>query len=551
MKAWEGTRDGVAVGILNPQLCARCGVVAISEQPSILQEKEDTMISWITVRRLRWVTMGVVLCTLLTQMSAFGDDIVPPVVDGATEVAATPAPEPVTLESLAKQLTDAQAATDAGANILWTCLAAFLVFFMQAGFALVECGFTRAKNACNIIMKNLMDFSIGSLMFWIVGFGLMFGATNSGLVGTNGFLFDAGAEGAISGGNFGWAFLLFQTVFAATAATIVSGAMAERTKFVSYLVYSIAITVIVYPIFGCWAWNGLIGAGESKGWLADKGFLDFAGSTVVHSIGGWCALAGAIVIGARKGKYTKQGKPVPIPGHNIPLAALGVFILWLGWFGFNPGSTTAVGDGSFARIAVTTNLSACAGAVSAMILSWILFKKPDVSFALNGALAGLVAITAGCDIMTPTMAALTGLIGGLLVVASCLLIERLKVDDPVGAVSVHGVCGAWGTLAIGLFATDIGLFTGGGASQLVTQAIGVGAAFLWAFPVSLVIFLAIKYTIGLRVTEEEEFEGLDVAEHGMQAYPGSSLGGSMNEGPAVGMAKTATAASPSLVTSGS
>lgn len=409
-------------------------------------------------------------------------------------------------------------------DVLWTCLAAFLVFFMQAGFALVEAGFTRAKSACNIIMKNLMDFSIGSLSFWLLGFGLMFGVSNAGVIGTNGFLFDADAEGAIVGGSFGWAFLIFQTVFAATAATIVSGAMAERTKFVSYLIYSIAITVVVYPIFGSWCWNGLVGAGDQVGWLETMGFLDFAGSTVVHSVGGWCALAGAVIIGARRGKY-KNGKPLPIPGHNIPLAALGVFILWLGWFGFNPGSTTAVGGGDLARIAVTTNLSAAAGAVAAMLTTWIMFKKPDVSFALNGALAGLVAITAGCDIMTPAMAALTGAIGGVLVVFSCIAIERIGVDDPVGAVSVHGVCGAWGTLAIGLFSSAAGM------SQLITQAIGVAAAFLWAFPVSFIIFYAIKVTIGLRVSEEEELAGLDITEHGMNAYPPGLLeGGSPTAG---------------------
>ncbi len=440
---------------------------------------------------------------------------------------------------------ESSAAIYGDVDVLWTCLAAFLVFFMQAGFALVECGFTRAKNACNIIMKNLMDFSIGSLAFWLVGFGLMFGATNSGFFGTNGFFFDADAEDAITGGSFGWAFLIFQTVFAATAATIVSGAMAERTKFVSYLAYSVAITCIVYPIFGCWAWNGLVGAGESEGWLWDKGFLDFAGSTVVHSVGGWCALAGAIVIGARKGKY-KNGKPVPIPGHNIPLAALGVFILWLGWFGFNPGSTTAIGGGALAKIAVTTNLSAAAGSIAAMITAWILFKKPDVSFALNGALAGLVAITAGCDCMTAPMAAVTGLVGGVLVVFSCLLVERLGVDDPVGAVSVHGVCGAWGTLAIGLISTKASL------EQFGIQALGVGAAFLWAFPVSLAIFYTIKVTIGLRVSEEEEFEGLDITEHGMQAYPSpANVGfGASDTVPgaghvAVAPAKPSVAASPS------
>lgn len=394
-------------------------------------------------------------------------------------------------------------------DALWTCLAAFLVFFMQAGFALVEAGFTRAKNACNIIMKNLMDFSIGTMAFWMVGFGLMFGATSTGFFGTTDFFFDAGDNA------FGWAFLIFQTVFCATAATIVSGAMAERTKFTGYLAYSILITVIVYPIFGSWAWGSLW---EGDGWLEGKGFYDFAGSTVVHSIGGWCALAGAIVLGPRIGKFV-NGKVMPIPGHNIPIAALGVFILWLGWFGFNPGSTTAVGGGSFAFIAVTTNISAAMGAIGAMIASWIAFKKPDPSFSLNGALAGLVGITAGCDAMSPAFAAVTGLVAGLIVVGSVVFFDRIRIDDPVGAVSVHGVCGAWGTLAVGLFMTDGGLLTGGGATQLGIQALGIGAGFLWAFPVSLAIFLLIKYTIGLRVDETEEMEGLDIIEHGMLAYP--------------------------------
>ena len=294
--------------------------------------------------------------------------------------------------------------------------------------------------------------------------------------------------------------------------------MAERTKFVGYLLYTIGITAIVYPIFGSWAWGGLW---AGSGWLEGKGFLDFAGSTVVHSIGGWCALAGAIVIGPRLGKFNKEGKAMPLPGHNIPLAALGVFILWLGWFGFNPGSTTAVTSegSSFAYIAVTTNLAAAAGAIGAMITSWIRFGKPDTSFALNGALAGLVAITAGCDVLSPAWAAATGFIGGIVVVFSVLMFDKLKIDDPVGAISVHGVCGAWGTLAIGLFGTGVGLVGGHGASQLITQAIGVGAAFAWAFPVSLGIFYAIKVTVGLRVSEAEEREGLDITEHGMLAYP--------------------------------
>jgi len=403
-------------------------------------------------------------------------------------------------------------------DVLWTCLAAFLVFFMQAGFCAVEAGFTRAKNVCNIVMKNLMDFSVGSVAFWAIGFGLMFGATN-GWIGQSLFMYDAVGMAEESGldPSFGWAFLIFQTVFAATAATIVSGAMAERTKFIGYLCYSAAICIIVYPIFGSWAWNGLVGD-TGAGWLEGRGFLDFAGSTVVHSIGGWAALAGAIVLGPRIGKYAKGGI-VPIPGHNIPLAAMGVFILWLGWFGFNPGSTTAVGGGDFARIAVMTNLAAAAGAIVAMLTSWAMFKKPDSSFALNGALAGLVAITAGCDVMGPATSLITGAIAGALVVFSVLFFDRIRVDDPVGAISVHGVCGAWGTLAIGLIAPEYGILAGAGAEQLITQAIGVGAGFAWAFPVSLVIFLAIKYTVGLRVSEEEELQGLDLVEHGMLGYP--------------------------------
>ncbi|QDT31480.1 ammonium transporter [Thalassoglobus polymorphus] len=422
--------------------------------------------------------------------------------------------EAVVEEEVAEEeVADTLALLREDANILWTCLAAFLVFFMQAGFTLVETGFTRSKNACNIIMKNLMDFSVGSLAFWAVGFGLMFGVS-SGYVGTSFFFFDGTKEsGYFSSEGFAWSFLIFQTVFAATAATIVSGAVAERTKYIGYLAYSIAITVIVYPIFGSWCWNGLVGADDSAGWLEAMGFLDFAGSTVVHSIGGWAALAGAIVIGPRKGKFNKEGQVTPIPGHNIPLAALGVFILWLGWFGFNPGSTTALG-GSMAYIAVTTNLAAAGGAIAAMFVSWILFKKPDVSFALNGALAGLVSITAGCDIMSPLMATLTGTIGGVLVVFSVLFFDKLKIDDPVGAVSVHGVCGAWGTLAIGLFSSAAG------GSQLGIQALGVAAAFLWAFPVSFAIFTVIKMTVGLRASEEEEHIGLDISEHGMVAYSG-------------------------------
>jgi len=400
-------------------------------------------------------------------------------------------------------------------NIVWTCVAAFLVFFMQAGFAMVETGFTRAKNAVNIIMKNLMDFSVGSIAFFLVGFGLMFGKTN-GLFGTTLF----GLSGVETGGGWNWTFLIFQTVFAATAATIVSGAMAERTKFTGYLIYSFFISLFIYPIFGSWAWGGLLDGG---GWLEKLGFLDFAGSTVVHSVGGWLALAGAIVLGPRVGKYGPDGQPKAIMGHNIPIAALGVFILWFGWFGFNPGSTTT-GDSSIGYIAVTTNLSAAAGAIVAMMVAWAVLKKPDASMALNGALAGLVAITAPCDGVSPMAAIIIGAIGGALVVFSVMFIDRvLKVDDPVGAVSVHGVCGLWGTLSCGLFNMESGLFYGGGIKQLLVQAAGAGAAFLWAFGLGMALFLAIKYTIGLRVSEEEESKGLDIGEHGMEAYSGFQI----------------------------
>ncbi len=418
----------------------------------------------------------------------------------------------------------AEAAVDASAldvlqnniNIIWTCVAAFLVFFMQAGFAMVESGFTRAKNTINIMMKNLMDFSIGSVAFFLLGFGLMFGVTN-GFFGTTQF---ALAGNDVAGKDWNWTFLIFQTVFAATAATIVSGAMAERTKFSGYLIYSVFISAFIYPIFGSWVWGSLL---EGGGWLEGLGFTDFAGSTVVHSVGGWLALAGAIVLGPRIGKYSPDGRAHAIPGHNIALAALGVFILWFGWFGFNPGSTT-FGDGDIGRIAVTTNLAAAAGAIAAMFTSWIISKKPDGSMMLNGALAGLVAITAGCANVSPVSSIIIGLVAGMIVVLSVFFFDNvLKIDDPVGAVSVHGVNGAWGTLAVGLFATDGGLFFGGGAKLLGVQFLGVVTAFAWAFGLGMILFTAVKHTIGLRVSEEEELRGLDIGEHGMEAYSGFQI----------------------------
>ncbi len=391
-------------------------------------------------------------------------------------------------------------------NYVWTLVAAALVFFMQAGFAMVEAGFTRAKNSINIMMKNLMDFAVGSIAFWLVGFGLMFGVTTTGWIGTDGFML---SDFIVGGDPWVLAFWMFQCVFAATAATIVSGAMAERTKFVSYLVYSAVISAVIYPIFGSWAWGSLFHGG---GWLEKLGFIDFAGSTVVHSIGGWAALAGAIVLGPRTGKYGKDGKPRAIPGHNIPMAAVGVFILWLGWFGFNPGSTTA-GNKDIAMIFVNTNLSAAAGCIMAMLTSWIIFKKPEIGMSLNGALAGLVGITAGCANVTPGSSVIIGAIAGVLVVLSVLFFDRIGVDDPVGAVSVHGVCGAWGTLAAGLFSMK-----GVTAGLIGVQLTGIVAAFIWSFGTCFLLFKLLKAVIGLRVSPEEELEGLDVAEHGGHAY---------------------------------
>ncbi|MBN2279681.1 MAG: ammonium transporter [Candidatus Marinimicrobia bacterium] len=416
----------------------------------------------------------------------------------------------------AKDVADTLVELQNNINIVWTATAAFLVFFMQAGFALVESGFTRAKNTVNIMMKNLMDFSIGTVFFYFIGFGLMFGATN-GFMGTTNF---AISGKTLNDADWIWIFLFFQTVFAGTAATIVSGAIAERTKFSGYLIYSVFICAFIYPIFGSWAWGGLLDGG---GWLEKLGFLDFAGSTVVHSIGGWLALAGAIILGPRIGKFGRDGKDKAIPGHNIALAALGVFILWFGWFGFNSGSTT-LGNGNIGRIAVITNMSAAGGAIAAMFTAWFVIGKPDGSMALNGTLAGLVGITAGCDVVSPAGALMIGLMSGVLVVFSVLFIDKkLKIDDPVGAVSVHGVCGAFGTLAVGFFALDNGLLYGGGGRQLLIQTIGVVVAFIWAFGLGLVLFYIVKITIGLRVSKDEELRGLDIGEHGMEAYDGFQI----------------------------
>jgi Amt family ammonium transporter len=393
------------------------------------------------------------------------------------------------------------------ADYVWTLVAAALVFFMQAGFAMVEAGFTRAKNAINIMMKNLMDFSIGSLAFWAIGFGIMFGASATGWFGTSGFFL---SDFKPDGDPWVLAFWMFQVVFAATAATIVSGAMAERTKFSGYLIYSFFISGLIYPIFGSWAWGSLF---NGSGWLEGLGFIDFAGSTVVHSVGGWAALAGAVVLGPRLGKYGKDGSIKPILGHNMPLAALGVFILWLGWFGFNPGSTTAANT-DIAMIFVNTNLAAAAGCLLAMATSWIKFGKPEVGMSLNGALAGLVAITSPCATVSPLSSVIIGAVAGVLVVLSVLFFDKIRIDDPVGAVSVHGVNGAWGTLAAGIFNL------GGTSIKIIgVQVLGIAACFLFVFPAAFLMFKLIEKTVGLRVSAEEELEGLDLSEHGGNAYP--------------------------------
>ncbi len=393
---------------------------------------------------------------------------------------------------------------------VWVLIATCLVMFMQAGFALVEVGFTRAKNAANILMKNLMDFAVGSLVFWMIGYSIMFGEDIGGFIGKVSLFFGPDAIDGLPQITK----LMFQTVFAATAATIVSGAMAERTRFGAYLIYSIVISVIIYPISGHWIWGG--------GWLSQMGFVDFAGSTVVHSVGGWAALVGAAMLGPRRGKYV-NGVARAIPGHNLVLGALGVFILWLGWFGFNPGSQLAASGKdnamAIAHIFATTNLAAAAGAVAAMLVSWIRYKRPSLSVTLNGALAGLVAITAGCAAVSLASAAVIGLIAGVVLVFSLEFIERtLKVDDPVGAISVHGICGALGTLLVGVFATEGGLLNGGGASLLGVQAIGVFTVMGWVVGTSFILFYIIKATIGLRESQRVEEEGLDIYEHGETVY---------------------------------
>jgi Amt family ammonium transporter len=403
-------------------------------------------------------------------------------------------------------------------DTVWVLMAAFLVFFMQAGFGMVEAGFIRAKNTCNILAKNFLDYCMASIGFFIFGYAIMFGQGNS-FIGLKGW-FLSGAESGAAVPLY--AFWLFQAAFCGAAATIVAGGMAGRMKFHAYLIYSFIISAFVYPIVGHWIWGG--------GWLSELGFSDFAGSTVVHSVGGFAALIGTIILKPRIGKFDADGTANAIPGHSIPLASLGVFVLWFGWFGFNPGSTLGVGDGNLvSRVAINTNLAAAAGAISAMILVWILTKKPDLSMIMNGALAGLVAITAPCAFVDPWAAIIIGLIGGLVVVLGVILLDKVGVDDPVGAVPVHGMNGIWGTISIGLFGkktlalANDGLFYGGGLRQLGIQALGVFSVVAFILVVMGLVFKLTDVTIGLRVHEKDEIIGLDASEHGMESYAGFQI----------------------------
>jgi len=409
-------------------------------------------------------------------------------------------------------------------DTFWVLLAAILVFFMNLGFAAVESGFARSKNTVNILSKNFIVFAVSSLGFMLLGWGLMFGGDNP-VVGT---------QNLSVLGNFNiefykdtltpnvpfWGKFFFQLVFCGTAATIVSGAVAERIKYVSFIIFSFILTLVIYPVVGHWVWGG--------GWLAELGFLDFAGDTVVHSLGGWAALAGAIILGPRYGKYDKDGKPKAIPGHNMSLAVIGLFVLWLGWFGFNPGSTMSFQNPSdVVHILVTTNTAAIAAVLTATATSWIFIGKPDLGMTINGCLAGLVGITGSCAFVSVTSSLIIGAVAGVIVVFSVLLFDRAKVDDPVGATSVHLVCGVFGTICVGLFAQEgvtslsavNGLFFGGGLSLLGTELLGIIAVGLFVFASSSLVWLLLKHTIGIRVSLEEEIQGLDIGEHGNSAYP--------------------------------
>jgi Amt family ammonium transporter len=412
-------------------------------------------------------------------------------------------------------------------DTLWVLIAGMLVFFMNLGFGCVESGFCRAKNCVNILSKNFVVFAISSIGFWFLGWGLMFGNGNS-FIGTTGLWMVGGSDSDYSAIGWTsvplWAKFFFQLVFCGTAATIVSGAVAERIKYLSFIVFSFIMAIAIYPVVGHWVWGG--------GWLQSMGFLDFAGSTQVHSIGGWAALAGVIILGPRIGKYSATGRVNAIPGHNLSLATVGCFVLWFGWFGFNPGSTMAANPKAISEIMVTTNTAAAAATLSATLVAWLLLGKPDLGMTLNGALAGLVAITAPCAFVTVGASLIIGLAAGVLVVLGVLFFDRIRCDDPVGATSVHLLNGVFGTICIGLFATPEhlaqagnpagafpGLFYGGGVKQLMTQLIGVGACAAYVFVLAAAAWLLLKFTMGIRVSPEEEMTGLDIGEHGNEAYP--------------------------------
>ena len=416
-------------------------------------------------------------------------------------------------------------------DTIWVLFTAMLVFFMNLGFAMVESGFARSKNAVNILSKNFIVFAISSLAFWIIGWGLMFGNGND-VIGLHGLFSLSGPDNSPATGNdysgvysaISWATVpllakfFFQLVFAGTAATIVSGAVAERIKYLSFIIFSFVLVAIMYPTTGHWIWGG--------GWLANLGFFDFAGSTVVHSVGGWAALAGVIILGPRIGKF-RDGKIFPIPGHNMTSATLGALVLWLGWFGFNPGSTMAADPESIARICITTNSAAIAGILTSTAVAWLVLGKPDLSMTINGCLAGLVAITAPCAYVSVGSALVIGAIAGILVVFAVIGFDRIKIDDPVGALAVHLVNGIFGTIALGLFAEDSfmpgttgnGLFFGGGFSLLWHQFIGIITVGAFTFAISFLVWSILKKTMGIRVSESEELEGLDMGEHGLEAYP--------------------------------
>ncbi len=418
--------------------------------------------------------------------------------------------EPMTIEKLKQSL-----------DTVWVLIAAFLVFFMQAGFGMVEAGFIRAKNTCNILTKNFLDFCMASLGFFLVGYAFMFGKGN-GFIGYEGFCL-AGLGDKTASGIPVFAFWLFQAAFCGAAATIVAGGMAERMKFIGYLIYSFIISALIYPIIGHWVWGG--------GWLSGMGFHDFAGSTVVHTTGGIAALIGTIILRPREGKFGLDGKANAIAGHSIPLASLGVFILWFGWFGFNPGSTLGVSNGGFdiGRVAINTNLAAALGGIFAMITVWIRFGKPDLSMAMNGALAGLVGITAPCAVVDPWAACVIGAVSGIIVVLGVQFLDKMHIDDPVGAIPVHGMCGIWGTIAVGIFGKAAlglespGFVYSGNPTQLGTQMVGSFVTVAFVLVTMGAVFKIIDVTIGLRVSRDEELRGLDIGEHGMEAYSGFQI----------------------------